>query len=93
MGSLFLKNCSDRARRVAYLSLCCMFHASLCTIQSKKGPYQFSFFGCLLPATGRDDIIVPLGIAMFPWAICTSYFMSARAVHPGPEGKCQYYDV
>ena len=31
----FLKNHSDRARRVVHSSPCCTFHASLCTIQSK----------------------------------------------------------
>ena len=43
MGPLFLKNCSDRACRVVYLSPCCMFHASLCTIQSKKVCTNFHF--------------------------------------------------
>jgi len=33
---LFIKNHSDRAHRVVHSSPCCMFHASLCTIQSKK---------------------------------------------------------
>ena len=32
----FKKNRSDRARRVVHWSPCRMFHASLCTIQSKK---------------------------------------------------------
>jgi len=36
VGLLYLKNCSDKARRVVHLSPCCRFHASLCTIQSKK---------------------------------------------------------
>ena len=34
--SAFIKNHSDRAHRVVHSSPCCMFHASLCTIQSKK---------------------------------------------------------
>ena len=38
VGPLFWrkKNRSDRACRVVHSSQCCMFHASLCTIQSKQ---------------------------------------------------------
>jgi len=43
VGLLFLKNCSDRARRVVHSSPCWMFHASLCTIQSKKFCGTFFF--------------------------------------------------
>ena len=50
MGPLFLKNRSDRARRVLHWSPCRMFHASLCTIQSKKfcGDFHFLVTGYLL---------------------------------------------
>ena len=43
VGLLFLKNRSDRARRVVHWSPCRMFHASLCTIQSKKFCGDFHF--------------------------------------------------
>jgi len=45
-----LKNRSDRACRVVHSSLCCMFHASLCTIQSRKfcGDFHFLVTGYLL---------------------------------------------
>jgi len=43
VGPLFLKNRSDRARRVVNWSPCWMFHASLCTIQSKKFCGDFHF--------------------------------------------------
>ena len=39
----FKKNCSDRARRAVHWSPCRMFHASLCTIQSKKFCGDFHF--------------------------------------------------
>ena len=44
------KNHSDRARRVVHSSPCCTFHASLCTIQSKKfcGDFHFLVTGYLL---------------------------------------------
>ena len=52
VGPLFLKNRSDKARRVVHWSPCRMFHASLCTIQSKKfcGDFHFlvtSYLLCL----------------------------------------------
>ena len=43
VGPLFKKNRSDRARRVVHWSPCRMFHASLCTIQSKKFCGDFHF--------------------------------------------------
>jgi len=46
VGPLFKKNRSDRASRVVYPSLCCMFHASLCTVQS--GDFHFLAIGYLL---------------------------------------------
>ena len=44
VGLLFLKYRSDRAPRVVHLSPCCMFHSSLCTIQSKKFCSNFHSF-------------------------------------------------
>ena len=46
----FKKNRSDRARRVVHWSPCRMFHASWCTIQSKKfcGDFHFLVIGYLL---------------------------------------------
>ena len=46
---LFLKNRSDRARRVVHWSPCRMFHASLCTIQSKKFCGDFDFLVTCYP--------------------------------------------
>ena len=43
VGPLFKKNRSDRARRVVHWSQCRMFHASLCTMQSKKFCGDFHF--------------------------------------------------
>ena len=43
VGLLLYKNCSDRSRRVVHWSLCRMYHASLCTIQSKKFCGDFHF--------------------------------------------------
>ena len=50
VGPLFKKNRSDRAHRVVHSLRCCMFHASLCTIQSKKfcGDFHFLVTGYLL---------------------------------------------
>ena len=50
VGLLYLKNCSDKARRVVHLSPCCRFHASLCTIRSKKlyGDFYLLVIGYLL---------------------------------------------
>jgi len=50
VGPLFWKNRSDRARRVVHSLSCCMFHASLCTIQSRKfcGDFHFLATGYLL---------------------------------------------
>ena len=49
-GSAILKNRSDRACRVVHWPPCRMFHASLCTIQSKKfcGDFHFLVIGYLL---------------------------------------------
>jgi len=44
--TLYNVNRSDRACRVAHLSRCCMFHASLCTIQSEKFSYPLPTY-CL----------------------------------------------
>jgi len=43
VGPLFLNNRSDRARIVVHSSPSCMFHASSCTIQSKKFCSNFHF--------------------------------------------------
>jgi len=68
MGPLSLQNHSYRACRIVHLSQCCMFHTSLCTIQSKKfhADFLFLFFiSCLLPATDGDDVIALLAIIVF----------------------------
>jgi len=53
-----------------------MFNASFCTIYNKSSTQIFIFSCLLLPVDG-DDVIMPLAIIIFPWAMHTYYIIFA----------------